>query len=112
MVDGSVESTVERLCDISYQCDMAAEVRDALLEVRDNTTDTAIKTEAQSLAETVGSYVVRRDILTEIQHVNRLLQSETMHMDVAVDLLRKTEASLVSYRDWICFCTNVCQRNA
>lgn len=33
-----------------------AEVRDALLEVREKATDSMIKTEAQSLAEEVGSY--------------------------------------------------------
>ena len=83
----------------------AAKIREALLDVRDKATDPVIKIEAQSLAEEIGSYrfsictVVWHDILTKIQHVSKLLQSETMQMDVAVDLLRKTEASLVSYRD-------------
>lgn len=82
----------------------AAKVRDALLEVGDHATDPAIKNEAQSLAEEVASYrfslcsVISHDILTKIQYVNKLLQSETLQMDVAVDL-KKTEASLTSYRD-------------
>lgn len=43
--------------------------------------------------------MVWHDILTNIYHVSKLLHSETMQMDVAVDLLKKTEASLVGYRD-------------
>lgn len=39
------------------------------------------------------------DILTKVQTVNKLLQSQSMHLDVAVDLLRKAETSLGSYRD-------------
>lgn len=86
---------------VRYQ---AAQVRDALLEVRDEGIVPAIKTEAQSLADEVGSYrfsvctAVWCEILTNIQHVSKLLQAETMQMDVAVDLLKKTEASLVNYR--------------
>jgi len=82
----------------------AAKVRDALIEVRDSTADSVIKVEAQSLAEEVGSYrfcictVVWYDILVKVQNVNKLLQSPTMHLDVAVDLLKKAEVSLASYR--------------
>ena len=96
------ESGISSVEAVRYQ---AAKVREALLDVRDKATDPVIKIEVQSLAEEVGSYrfsictVVWHDILTKIQHVSKLLQSETMQMDVAVDLLRKTEASLVSYRD-------------
>ena len=96
------ESRISSVEAVRYQ---AAKVREPLLDVRDKATDPVIKIEAQSLAEEVGSYrfsictVIWHDILTKIQHVSKLLQSETMQMDVAVDLLRKTEASLVSYRD-------------
>lgn len=72
----------------------AAEVRDILLEVRDNTTDPVIKIEAPSLAVEVGSYR-----FSKMQYLNKLLQCEKMRMDFAVDLWRKTEASLVSYRE-------------
>jgi len=95
------ESRIKSVEAVRYQ---TAEVRDALLEVRDKATDPVIKIEAQSLAEEVGSYrfaictVVWYDILTKIQHVSKVLQSVSMQLDVAVDLLRKTEASLVSYR--------------
>lgn len=57
-----------------------AEVRDAFLEVREKATDSMIKTEAQFLAEEVGSYrfsicsVVWYDMLTKI-HVSKALQS-------------------------------------
>ncbi|XP_076033038.1 uncharacterized protein LOC143020497 [Oratosquilla oratoria] len=83
----------------------AAKVRDALLEVRASTADPAIKIEAQALAEEVGSYrfsictVVWYDILRKVQTVNKLLQSQCMHLDVAVDILKKAETSHVSYRD-------------
>lgn len=96
------QSRVKSIEAVRYQ---TAEVRNALLEVREKAPDPAIKIEAQSLAEEVGSYrfaicsVVWCDILTKIQHVSKLLQSVSMQWDVAVDLLRKTEASLVSYRD-------------
>ncbi|XP_076030856.1 uncharacterized protein LOC143019040 [Oratosquilla oratoria] len=73
--------------------------------VRASTADPAIKIEAQALAEEVGSYrfsictVVWYDILGKVQTVNKLLQSQCMHLDVAVDILKKAETSLVSYRD-------------
>ncbi|XP_034044861.1 zinc finger MYM-type protein 1-like [Thalassophryne amazonica] len=91
-------------------------IRDALLEVRDSTNDPTIKIEAQTLAEEIGSYrfsicsVVWHDILSKIQ-VNKLLQSESMHMDVAVDLLRKTEASLSEYRSTGFVTAQACARD-
>ncbi|XP_034056012.1 uncharacterized protein LOC117535596 [Gymnodraco acuticeps] len=95
------ESRINSIEAVRYQ---AAEVRDALLEVRDKATDGVVRMEAQSLAEEVGSYrfaictVVWYDILTNIKHVSKMLQSVSMQLDIAVDLLRKTEVSLVSYR--------------
>jgi len=95
------ESPINSVAAVRFQ---AAKVRDALLEVRDTIADPTIKVKAQSLAEEVGSYrfcictVVWYDILTKVQNVNKLLQSVSMHMDVAVDLLKKAEHSLTSYR--------------
>ena len=72
-------------------------MREALIEVRDQTKDPVIKIEAQSLSEEVGSYrfsictVVWCDSLSQIQHVSKLMPSPRMHVDVAVSLLRKTE---------------------
>ncbi len=48
----SWESKVKRVEPMRYQ---GAAVREALIEVRDNTKDPAIKAEAQSLSEEVGS---------------------------------------------------------
>ena len=82
----------------------AAAVREALIEVRDQTKDPVIKIEAQSFSEEVGSYhfsictVVWYDILSQIQHVSKLMQSPRLHVDVAVSLLRKTERGLSNYR--------------
>ncbi|XP_064113659.1 uncharacterized protein LOC135220370 [Macrobrachium nipponense] len=96
------ESRINSVEVVRFQ---AAKVRDALLEVRGSTADPAIKIEAQALAEEVGSYrfsictVVWYDILKKVQTVNKLLQSQCMQLDVAVDILKKAETSLVSYRD-------------
>lgn len=63
-----------------------------------------IKVEAQSLSEEVGSYrfsictVVWYDILSQIQHVSKLMQSPSMHMDAAINLLKNTERGLSNYR--------------
>ena len=72
--------------------------------MRFKATDPIIRVEAQSLAEEVGSYrfsicsVVWNDILNQIQHVSKLLQSESMQVDVAISMLQKNEASLICYR--------------
>ena len=47
------ESKVKSVEPLRYQ---ASEVRDAVLEVRDETNDALTKTEAQSLSEEIGSY--------------------------------------------------------
>ncbi|XP_034092482.1 uncharacterized protein LOC117559868 [Gymnodraco acuticeps] len=63
-----------------------------------------IKIEAQSLAEEVGSYrfsiytVVWYDILSKVKQVSKVMQSVSMQLDIAVDLLRKTKATLEDYR--------------
>ncbi|XP_064082976.1 uncharacterized protein LOC135198989 [Macrobrachium nipponense] len=96
------ESRINSVEVVRFQ---AAKVRDALLEVRASTADPAIKIEAQALAEEVESYrfsictVVWYDIRRKVQTVNKLLQSQCMHLDVAVDILKKAETSLVSYRN-------------
>ena len=95
------ESKVKSVEPLRYQ---AAAVREALIEVRDQTKDPVIKIEAQSLSEEVGSYrfsictVVWYDILSKIQLVSKLMQSPSMQVDVAVSLLRKTERDLSNYR--------------
>lgn len=95
------ESRINSVQAVRFQ---TTEVRDALLKVREKATDSMIKTEAQSLAEEVGSYrfsicsVVWYDMLAKIHHVSKALQSMSMQLDVALNLLRTTEASLVSYR--------------
>ena len=47
------ESKVKRVEPLRYQ---AAAVREALIEVRDQTKDPVMKIEAQALSEEVGSY--------------------------------------------------------
>ncbi|XP_030225015.1 zinc finger MYM-type protein 1-like [Gadus morhua] len=95
------ESRISSVQAVRFQ---TAEVRDALLEVREKATDSMVITEAQSLTEEVGSYrfticsIVWYDMLAKIHHVSKALQSVSMQLDVALNLLRKTVDSLVSYR--------------
>ncbi|KAK0131768.1 Zinc finger MYM-type protein 1 [Merluccius polli] len=95
------ESKVKSVEPMRYQ---GAAVREALIEVRDQTKDPAIKADAQSLSEEVGSYrfsictVVRYDMLSAIQNVSKVMQSPNMDVDLAVSLLKKTERGLQSYR--------------
>ncbi|XP_034058243.1 zinc finger MYM-type protein 1-like [Gymnodraco acuticeps] len=96
------ESRVNSIEAVRYQ---APNIREVLLEVSDKVTDPLTKVEAQSLAEEVGSYrflictVVWYDILHHVNHVSKLLQSATMQLDVAVDLLTKANMFLTRYRD-------------
>ncbi|KAI2646976.1 Zinc finger MYM-type protein 1 [Labeo rohita] len=96
------ESRIKSIEAVRYQ---AGQVREALLEVREKTADPVVRVEAQSLAEEIGSYrfcictAIWYDILSKIQHVSKLMQSPSMQLDVAVDLLKKTRDSLTSYRN-------------
>lgn len=78
---------------------------EALTEVRDKANYPAVRIEAQSLAEEIGSSrfkictVVWFDILSNINIISKLLQSANMQLDVAVNLIDKTKASLLKYRD-------------
>ncbi|XP_060795468.1 zinc finger MYM-type protein 1-like [Neoarius graeffei] len=95
------ESKIKSVEPMQYQ---GAAVREALLELQNNTKDPVIRAEAQSLSEEVGSYrfsictVVWYDILSTTQHVSKLMQSPNMQVDLAVSLLKKAEQSLQSYR--------------
>ena len=81
-------------------------MREALLEVKEQANDTAVKVEAHSPAEEIGSLrfqicgvvcVVWYDILSRINTSSKLLQSANMQLDVAVDLIKKNKEN-VSYR--------------
>ena len=82
------ESRIKSIEAVRYQ---ARQVRGALLEVRETTSDPVVRVEAQSLAEEIGSYrfsictAIWYDILNQIQHVSKLLHSPSMQLDVAVD---------------------------
>lgn len=72
--------------------------------MRETSVDPVVRVKAQSLAKEIGSYrfcihsVIWYDILSQIQHVRKLMQSHSMQLDVAVDLLKKTRDSFTSYR--------------
>lgn len=86
---------------VRYQ---STQIRDAPVETRANVSDHVAKVEAQALAGEVGSYrflicsVVVCGILTTVNQVNKLLQSTSMQLYVAVDLINKAKNSLVLYR--------------
>uniref|UniRef100_A0A8C1K3Y1 TTF-type domain-containing protein n=1 Tax=Cyprinus carpio TaxID=7962 RepID=A0A8C1K3Y1_CYPCA len=96
------ESRLKSVHAIRHQ---ASEVREALLEARQTINDPVAKVEAQALAEEVGSYrfliccVVWCEILTITNIVNKLLQSASMQLDIAVNLISNAKASLTTYRD-------------
>lgn len=96
------ESRLQSVHAIRYQ---ASEVREALLEARQTINDPVAKVEAQALAEEVGSFrfliccVVCCEILTMTNTVNKLLQSTSMQLDIAVNLISNAKASLTSYRE-------------
>ena len=95
------ESKIKSVEPLSYQ---TAKVRDALIEVRNHTKDSVLKVDAHCLSEEVGLYhfaifsVVWYDLLCQIQHVSRQMQSPWMHVDVAVNFLKRTERDLHNYR--------------
>ena len=95
------ESRIKSIEAVRYQ---ARQVRGALLKMRETTADPVVRVEAQSLAEEIGSYrfyictAIWYDILNQIQHVSKLLQSPSMQLDAAVDLLKKTRDSMACYR--------------
>ncbi|KAK0150731.1 repressor of the inhibitor of the protein kinase [Merluccius polli] len=96
------ESRLQSVNAVRHQ---ASEIREALLEARVKVKDPVAKVEAQALAEEVGSFrfliccVVWSEILTTTNKVNKLLQSASMQLDVAVNLITNAKASLAAYRD-------------
>lgn len=90
------ESRIKSIQAVRYQ---AGQVRE---EVKETTADPLVKAEAQSLAQEIYHFsictVIWYDILNKIQHVSKLMQSSSMQLDVAVDLLKKTRDSLAFYR--------------
>ena len=96
------ESRLQSVHAVRYQ---ASEIREALLEARQKINDPVAKVEAQSLAEEVGSYrfliccVVWCEILSRTNTVNKLLQSASMQLVIAVQLISNAKGSLTLYRD-------------
>uniref|UniRef100_A0A667XPW6 TTF-type domain-containing protein n=1 Tax=Myripristis murdjan TaxID=586833 RepID=A0A667XPW6_9TELE len=80
------------------------EVREALLEARQTVTEPVARSEAQSLAEEVGSFrfiictIVWAEVLSVTNQVNKLLQSSSVQLDIAASLIETAKASLTKYR--------------
>lgn len=94
-----------RLQSVTAVRNQVKEVRNALLEVRQAANDPTVKVEAQALAEEVGSFrfliccVVWCEILKTTNQVNLLLQSASMQLDVAVQLIDRAKTTLSTYRN-------------
>lgn len=82
----------------------AKEVRNALLEARETANDPTAKVEAQALAEEVASFrflicsVVWCKLLTVTNQVNKLLQSTSMQLDIAVRLIDSAKINISKCR--------------
>lgn len=93
-----------RLQSVTAVRNQTKEVRDALLEAREAVNDPVAKVEAQALAEEVASFrfvicsVVWCELLTITNQVNKLLQSSSMQLDIAVRLIDSTKINLSKYR--------------
>ena len=96
------ESRIRSIEPVRYQ---AGQVREAHLEVRETPADPVVRVQAQSLAEETGSYhfcictAIWYEVLSKMQHGSKLIQSSSMQLDVADDLLQKARDSLMSYRN-------------
>ncbi|XP_039866244.1 zinc finger MYM-type protein 1-like [Simochromis diagramma] len=93
-----------RLQSVTAVRSQTKEVRDALLEAREAVSDAVAKVEAQVLAEEVASFrflicsIVWCELLTITNQVNKLLQSSSMQLDVAVRLIDTAKSNLSKYR--------------
>ncbi|KAL6205827.1 hypothetical protein ACLB2K_023079 [Fragaria x ananassa] len=84
----------------------APEIREALLDLAENETDSSIKSQATCLAEDeLGKYefivgmVIWYHILAKVNIVSKKLQSENMRIDVAMDSVHALIAFFKEYRE-------------
>lgn len=93
-----------RLKSVTAARSQIKEIRNALIETRQTVNDSVAKIEAQALAEEVASFrflicsVVWCEILTTTNQVNKLLQTSSMQLDIAVRLIDNAKTSLSRYR--------------
>ncbi|XP_073119709.1 uncharacterized protein [Henckelia pumila] len=97
------ESHIESVKAIMSQ---VGKIREALLKVADLTDDARLSRDARLLAthelssfEFLLSLVIWYDILYNINSVSKSLQSETMHIDVAVKQLKELVSFFENYRE-------------
>ena len=78
------------------------------MEARQMINNPVAKVESQAFAEEVGSYsfliccVVWCEILTMTNKVKKLVQSSSMQLDIAVNLISNAKASLTTYQETGC----------
>lgn len=83
----------------------AKEIRDALVEIKDNATDGVILNEARSLINEISSYqfliclVIWHTVLVEINRISKLMQSSNMQIGSAMELIKSVKQFLIHYRE-------------
>ncbi|XP_020242687.1 zinc finger MYM-type protein 1-like [Asparagus officinalis] len=97
------EGQVESVTTIRFQ---APDIRDALIYLASSSEDPKTKSDAKCLAtyeienfEFLLGMIIWFDILNAINKISKIMQSEDMQIDVAIDLLRGLISFFESYRE-------------
>lgn len=105
--------TVKPISETRWECriDSVKAVRfqvgsiyDALIEVSESANDPKARTEAAALAHQIKNYqflvslVIWYDLLLQVNIVSKLMQSDSMKLDIAIQCLGKTTDFLSSYK--------------
>ncbi|XP_067135865.1 uncharacterized protein [Centruroides vittatus] len=96
------ECRVESVKAVKYQL---SDICDALDDLAENTTDCQLVGECHSIEKEITTYesvvalVVMYDILTKINVISKMWQSEKIHLDVAIQYLDAFTHWLVNYRE-------------
>jgi hypothetical protein len=100
------ECRIDSLKPLRYQI---AEIHDALVSVNESLSDPAVKHEALTLSQQICDFsfivvlVIWHDVLHHINIISKMMQSSTMEINSAVQLLESCTKYLTEYRSSKCF---------